>query len=315
MRFFISSDISKNKPLYYAVLFFFLFALLFWFASWIHFYSKYGFSQESLLRYFFMDPEFPERISLAQISEDLHVGAFLHSIMLITLFSLLNLSPWKQSLKSSLIIGTSLFMLFYLLSDFTIIYLGVGFVLLKLISFCLYQTAYLLVLLLGFLGIFKRDKKPRLNILNRIVLFFSIFSLFFIASNLLNFYTKMGFGPQGVGDYFLGNPKLFVKGKSFEGVFKIFYPHLLAMTIYSLIIAHLLPFAGLSKKRSLLLGLSLFVLSFFENLSSLLLLYVGSSFVYFKLLGFWLLQISLLFASFVLLRASLKKDVYPSLYL
>ncbi|MFN3598817.1 MAG: hypothetical protein ACK4VK_03655 [Aquificaceae bacterium] len=313
MRFFVSSDIKKNKPLYYSVVFFLVFALIFWIASWIHFYTKYGFSRESLAKYFFMDQDFPERISLAQISEDFHVGVFIHSVMLITLFSLLSITHWKPKLKLTLIFLTSSFMLFYLLSDFMI--LVPSLVYLKLLSFLLYQLAYLLVVLLVVFGIFYRETKPNQGLLKVAVFTFSILSLFFIVSNLLNFYTKMGFSPQGIRDYFLGNPEAFTRKKSFEGVFKVFYPHLIAMAVYSLIHAHLLPFAGLQKNRSILLGVLIFLFSFLDNLSSLMLLYMGYPIAYLKLLSFWLLQTSLLISSLILLRASLKRSPYPSLYL
>ncbi|MFN3871216.1 MAG: hypothetical protein ACK4MW_07030 [Aquificaceae bacterium] len=313
MRFFISSHIKRNKPLYYSVILFLVFALIFWIASWIHFYTKYGFSKENLVKYFFIDPEFPERVSLAQISEDFHIGIFIHGVMLITLFSLLNITHWKPKVKLALIFLTSLFMLFYLLSDFII--LSPSLVLLKLISFLLYQVAYLFLILMVFLGIFRDETKQDQGFLRLVVFVFSVLSLFFIASNFLNFYTKMGFSLQGVTDYFLGNPELFIRKKSFDGVFKVFYPHLIAMAIYSLIHAHLLPFAGLSKNKSLLFGVSIFLFSFLDNLSSLVLLYMGYPIAYLKLLSFFLLQVSLLTSSLILLRSSLKRSSYPSLYL
>ncbi len=125
----------------------------------------------------------------------------------------------------------------------------------------------------------------------------------------------MGFSPQGIRDYFLGNPNLFIKKKSFDGLFKVFYPHLIAMAIYSLIHTHLLPFAGLSKNKSLLLGIFIFLFSFLDNLSSLMLLYAGYPIAYLKLLSFWLLQACLLTSSLILLKASLKRGSYPSLYI
>ncbi|MFN4319934.1 MAG: hypothetical protein ACK4FY_05655 [Aquificaceae bacterium] len=313
MRFFVSSSIKRNKPLYYAVVLFLAFAFIFWMASWLHFYTKYGFSRESLVRYFFMDPEFPERISLSQISEDFHVGVFMHGVMLITLFSLLSITHWKSMVKLALILFTSLFMLFYLLSDFIILVPSLAP--LKLLSFLLYQLAYLLLILAVLLGILYKDTKPDQGPLKVVVFIFSILSLFFVLSNVLNFYSKMGFSPQGIRDYFLGNPNLFIKKKSFDGLFKVFYPHLIAMAIYSLIHTHLLPFAGLSKNKSLLLGIFIFLFSFLDNLSSLMLLYAGYPIAYLKLLSFWLLQACLLTSSLILLKASLKRGSYPSLYI
>lgn len=313
MRFFISSDIKKNTPLYYAILFFLAFSFLFWIASWIHFYTKYGFSHESLIRYFFMDPELPERISLAQISEDFHVGIFINSLMLITLLSLLNITGWSYPIKLVMIISTSSSMLLYLVSDFLI--LSTKLVLLKLFSFILYQAFYLLLLILDLIGIvIKREPKTsKGSIIKGIVFLLALLSFFLIFSNFLNFHAKMGFGVQGIKDYLLGNPELFIKRKSFEGVFKVFYPHILSMAIYSLIITHLLPFTSLSRKKSLILGLSIFLFSFLDNLSSLMILYLSPHFVYLKISSFWIFQVCALIASFILLRDSLRKSSYPSL--
>ncbi|MEN3027820.1 MAG: hypothetical protein ABDH29_01015 [Aquificaceae bacterium] len=125
----------------------------------------------------------------------------------------------------------------------------------------------------------------------------------------------MGFGVQGIKDYFLGNPELFIKRKSFEGFFKVFYPHLVAMAIYAFALAHLLPFEGISRSKTLLLGFSLFFLSFLDNLSGLLLLYLNPNFAYLKLFSFWSFQLLALGCSFLLLTASLRRESYPSLYL
>lgn len=316
MRFFISSDMKRNRPLYFSVLFFWLFSFLFWIASWLHFYSKYGFSKESLTRYFFMDSEFPERISLAQVSEDFHVGIFLHSTILIILFSLLNITGWKNKLKLTLIALSSILMLIYLASDFIILWIGISFVLLKLLSFLLYQLIYLLLLIFVFIGITKNNNKAQKSNLLKIVSFtFAIFSLVFLFSNLLNFYTKMGFSPKGIKDYFLGNPELFIKKKSFEGLFKVLYPHIVAVGIYSLVVAHLLPFTGMKRNKSLYLGLFIFLSSSMNHLFGLLLLYLGSPFDYLKLISFWSFQISALTATLIILTASLKGEVYPELCL
>lgn len=108
MRFFISADIKRNKALYYAVLAFLIFSLLFWIASWISFYGKYGLSYESLFKYYFMDPEFPQKISIAQISEDIHINLFLHGLMLLTLLSIFNLFGQNQNFKLFIILSSNL---------------------------------------------------------------------------------------------------------------------------------------------------------------------------------------------------------------
>ncbi len=316
MRFFISADIKRNKPLYYAVLFFLAFALLFWLASWVHFYSKYGFSQESLVKYFFMDPDFPERISIAQVSEDFHVGIFLHGMLLTTLFSLLNITVLSKKTKLMLIISTSIFALLFLLSDFLILLLGMKTVMLKLFSFSAYQLTFLITWFLTALYILRSEpNSPKTDTLKVLSLAFALFSLFFLFSNFLNFNFKMGFGIGSIRDYFLGNPNLFIKGKSFEGLFKVFYPHIIAMAVYSLALAHLLPFVGVKRRTALLVGLFLFILSFLDNLTSLLLLFFSPHFAYVKLISFWSFQLLAVGSSLVLLVGSLKGTEGARLYL
>ena len=316
MRFFISANIKKNTPLYYAVLFFLVFALLFWLVSWVHFYSKYGFSYESLVRYFFLDPEFPERVSIAQVSEDFHVGVFIHGMLLITLFSLLNITVLSKKTKLMLIASTSFFALLFLLSDFFILLLGTEMVMLKLLSFLAYQLNYLITWLLTTLYILRDEQNsPKTDTLRLMSLTFAFLSLFFLFSNFLNFHAKMGFGVEGIRNYFLGNPDLFVKGKSFKGVFKVFYPHLIAMAVYSLALAHLLPFVGVKRRTALWIGIFLFVFSFLDNLTSLLLLFLGSPLAYLKLLSFWSFQLLAVGSSLVLLVGSLKGTEGARLYL
>ncbi|MDW8096098.1 MAG: hypothetical protein RMI51_04790 [Aquificaceae bacterium] len=308
MRFFVSADVKKNKALFYGVLFFMLFSFLFWLASFLHFYSKYGFSLESVKSYFFVDPELSEKVSMAQISEDFHVGLFLHGMVLVVLLSLLNLCGWSQGLKLALTFSVSLLALVYLSSDFLVLLIGPTSAFLKLLFFLLYQIAFIFLWLLILLCLLwdKNSKTPKNGTLKLSVLVFSVFSLLFVLSNFLSFYAKMGFSVQGVKDYFLGNPELFIKRKSFEGFFKVFYPHLLAMSIYSFALAHLLPFAGIDRRKTVSFTLLLFLFSFLDNLSGLFLLYLSPHFAYLKLFSFWAFQIPALACSLILLFASLR---------
>ncbi len=314
MRFFISSDIKKNRTLYFAVLFFMVFSFLFWLSSWLHFYAKYTFSYEGLVKYFFTDPEYPERISISQLSEDLHVSLFLHSFILLVLFSLFNLVAKDSKLKSFSVVLVFSLATFYILSDLLIYFLNQpAFVWLKFASFIIYQTSFIIVWLYTLFKILNA-KPPSNSSLRLLVFLFSIFSLIFFLSNFLNFYSKMGLNPEGIRNYYLGNPQLFIKKKTFEGVFKVFYPHLLAMSIYCLTLAHLLPFAGLRQKTGFYLGILLFTFSSIDNLSSILILYTSSGMAELKLLSFICFHLIAFYCCLVLLRASVKKGEFPALY-
>lgn len=314
MRFFISADIKRNKALYYAVLAFLIFSLLFWIASWISFYGKYGLSYESLFKYYFMDPEFPQKISIAQISEDIHINLFLHGLMLLTLLSIFNLFGQNQSLKLFIIFSSNLFALFYIGTDLLIfLFEWPKLLWLKLFSFIVYQLLLLFVILYNLYCLILKDARPpKTKALRYFTFLFSVFFLLFLLSNFLNFFSKMGFGIEGIKDYYLGNPSLFIKPKTFQGVFKVFYPHLLTMALFSLILAHLLPFAGFKKKRAITLGFSVFLFSFLDNLSSLLILFIHY-FAYLKLLSFWAFQLTAILLSLYVLVFSLRKEEYPAM--
>ncbi|RMH79299.1 MAG: hypothetical protein D6674_08225 [Acidobacteria bacterium] len=312
MRFFVSSDIRKNKPLFYGVLFFLAFTLFFWLASWLHFYSKYGFSKESLFRYYFVDPQFPERISIGQLSEDIHVGLFLHAMTLMVLFSLIGIT--RVRFKKLLIILSSLSALLYIVSDL-IIYLFGG-VFLKLVSFLVYQVLFILLWSFTLWGLTTNNgQKGSTSTVKSVSFIFSLFSLLFLLSNFLNFFVKMGFGINSISNYYLGNPELLIKRKTLEGVFKVFYPHLVSMAIYVLTLSHLLPFSKVSRKKSIFFGFSMFILSSLDNFSSLLILYMGTPVAYLKLLSFLLFQLLALYASLLIMAASLRREEYPALYL
>lgn len=290
MRFFVSTKLKDNKPLYYMVLFFLALSLIFWLSSWFYFYSKYGFSYESLYRYFFQDLEYPERISLALLSEDLHIHTFLNAFYLLTLLSLFLLTPLSPILKALTISLGFVLCAFYIYSDLLILYLSPFFVFLKLFSFVGFQLLGLFVILCTLLSllIFEENRYTKASLLKLLIFFFSVLLMGFFFTNLLAFYSKMGFSIYSIKEYYLGNPEKFTKAKTFDGMFKVFFPHVIAMAVFSMAVGHFLIFAGSS--FSLPFGVGLFVFSFFDNLSGFLIRFLHPEFALFKLLSFLALQ-------------------------
>jgi hypothetical protein len=304
MRFFISARLKDNKPLYYMVIFFLFLSLIFWLSSWLYFYSKYGFSYETLYKYFFQDPEFPERISLAQLSEDLHIQTFLNAFYLLTIFALFILTSLPSSVKAFVLLLSFLSCVSYLYSDLLILYLSPTFVYLKLFSFIGFQLINLFVILYTLLALLtsREDKYTDINLLKLLMFFFSLLLMGFFFTNLLAFYSKMGFSLGSIKEYYHGNPEKFLKPKTFEGMFKVFYPHLISMAVFSVAVGHFLIFAGSS--LSIPLGIGLFLFSFLDNLSGFLIRFLHPEFALLKLLSFVALQgIILYFALLMLMRS------------
>lgn len=304
MRFFISAKLKNNKPLYYMVIFFLFLSLIFWLSSWLYFYSKYGFSYETLYKYFFQDPEFPERISLAQLSEDLHIQTFLNAFYLLTIFALFILTSLPSSVKAFVLLLSFLSCASYLYSDLLILYLSPTFAYLKLFSFIGFQLINLFVLLYTLLALLtsRENKYTDINLLKLVMFFFSLLLMGFFFINLLVFYSKMGFSLGSIKEYYLGNPEKFLKPKTFEGMFKVFYPHIISMAVFSVAVGHFLIFAGSS--LSIPLGIGLFLFSFLDNLSGFLIRFLHPYFALLKLLSFVVLQGIILYSVLLMLIRS-----------
>jgi len=300
MRFFISANIKENKPLYYAVLFFLLFLLLYWLASWVFFYTKYGFTYSSVFKYFFMDQEFPEAISLSQVSEDLHIGLFLKAFFLLVLFALFLLSSFSGRLKRSLVILSFLLGLLESLSDLLILYISPLFIYLKLLSFFGFQLSTGIVLLLTLIFLLRKgdERSPGKSQIKLVIFLFSLLLVAFVLTNFSIFFSKMGMSVESIKDYYLGNPQTFSKPKTFEGIFKVLYPHLLSMAVFSITVAHFIFFTP--AKGKVLLSVSLFFLSFLDNTLGLLIRFLHPEFALIKLLTFLSLQALLLYVSLLL---------------
>ncbi|MFN3814385.1 MAG: hypothetical protein ACK4SM_07170 [Aquificaceae bacterium] len=299
MRFLVSGNIKENKPLYYLIVLFLFFSLLYWFSSWFYFYSKYGFSFSSVFKYFFGDPSFPEKVSLSQVFQDIHIDLFMYSFFLLVAFSLFLLTSHSNTLKVSLVVLTFLSLLAFLTSDLAILFLAPWIIYLKLLSFFIFQTLVGIILLLTFLFFLSggKEKGPGSSNIKLTLFMFSIFLLLFTFFNFFLFLSKIGFGLQELKDYYLGNPNLFTRPKTFEGLFKTFYPHIISMALLSLTAAHFLP------KWRLAVGISLFLLSFFDNLLGFLIRFVSPNFAVFKLFSFLSLELFLLYICYVLLSS------------
>jgi hypothetical protein len=295
MRFLITNDVELKKNIFYIVLFFNIFSFLFITASIFQYNITYGFSYESLYKYFFTDPEFPEKVSVKQVVENVHINLFLNMFLFIIVSSIFNVFNFTLRLKMFLIIAFFISSVLYSFSDLIVYYFD-SFLYIKPLSFLTFIALAFIMLILSTFYLLKKNIKPSIKAIKFIIIFFSFFTLVFIVFNFFIFYIKLGLTPESIKDYYLGNPERYAKPKTLEGLFKVFYPHLLSMALYSFTVAHLLLFTELKKVISLTIGLILFVSSFLDNLSGLFIRFFNESFVYLKMVSFIIFELFSLFA-------------------
>ena len=295
MRFLITNDIKLKKNIFYILLFFNIFSFLFVIASIFQYNITYGFSYESLYKYFFTDPEFPEKVSLKQVVENVHINLFLNMFLFIIVSSIFNVFNFTLRLKMFLIIAFFISGVLYSFSDLIVYYFD-SFLYIKPLSFLTFIALAFIMLILSTFYLLKKNIKPSIKSIKFLIIFFSFFTLVFIVFNFFIFYVELGLTPESIKDYYLGNPKKYAKPKTLEGLFKVFYPHLLSMALYSFTVAHLLLFTELKKVISTTTGLILFVSSFLDNISGLFIRFFNESFVYLKMISFIIFELFSLFA-------------------
>ncbi|MEJ5173636.1 MAG: hypothetical protein WHT47_07970, partial [Hydrogenothermaceae bacterium] len=288
MKFLITGDLHSKKGLYWAVLAFLVLSSLFWISGFLNFYFKYGFDYNSLFKYYFTDREFPERISLQQLSEDFHINSFLYSFFYLMLSSLLAITEIRYRLKVSIVILSALLCIAYLLSDFVIFFSESLVIYSKLYTFFGFQVISGVMILMVLNHLIRGKTSGKRISLQKIIIYVSTFLLsLFLVSTALIYLSKFGLSVSGIKEYFLGNPEKFKRAKTVSGVMKSFYPHLLTMALFSFTLTHFAGFKVNRKKFIILIGILLTITFFIENLSSILILFNGN-FSYLKAISFYL---------------------------
>ncbi|NPA41896.1 MAG: hypothetical protein GXO18_06445 [Aquificae bacterium] len=286
MRFFISSNIKNNKPLYITVVFFLLSALLFWFISWLFYHYKFGLTYQKAFAYFFTDPEFPEKLPLGQLLEDIHIQLFLQITYILVLASIFLHKCIREKVKIFLIAISFTTLFADITLSFAVYYLSPLFIYPKILSFILFQlsTGAMIALSLKLYLSKEKEEPPERTILYALVFIFVSSSVLFAVLNFFLFLVKLGMTPDGVAQYYLGNPQKFIRPKTLEGMLSVISPHIIAMSIYLFTLVHFAFFTNIKRKTIL----SLLTLSFalLDNFGGLLIRYVDQSFAYIKLLSF-----------------------------
>ncbi|RUM27776.1 MAG: hypothetical protein DSY42_09425 [Aquifex sp.] len=303
MRFFLSGSIKRNKHLFYITVFLLIFEGIFWVFNWFYYNAVFGFSPSKLMEFFFGTPEYPEKIELSSLLQEVHVFFFVNFFAYFVAAAVLNLVP--TFMKGFLIVSTFVLLTLEILSNFLIYFTG-GLVFLKLLFFYMYQLSFLLMLIFTFHGLISEEEKTDFNFLRTLIIIFAVFGILFTFLNFFLFKEKIGLSPQSIKEYYLGNPDKFLRPKSFEGLVKVFHPHILSISIFYFTLSHFLLFIPLRFK--ILLMLSLVIFPIVEASSGFFIRFFWENFVYLKLFSFYISSLLTIFTSFILIKESWKRN-------
>ena len=306
MRFFISSNIKSNPPLYITVVIFLLSSVVYWVTTWIVYNAKYGLTYDRMFRYFFTDPLYPERIPLSQLLEDMHVNFFLFIMFLIVLASIFIHKCMKDSLKYTLILLSFVSGLVEFLSSLAVYYVSPAFIYLKIFSFLSFQVSTGTMILLALKLYLTREKEepPERSLLYAIVFIFTSTVSLFVVLNFFLFVTKIGLTPDQVARYYLGDPAIFMRPKSLEGILEVLTPHTVAMALYLFALIHFAFFTNLRNRVAW--SVVTLVSALVDNTSGLMIKYVGAHFAYIKLGSFLVLQLAMIYLSVAIIVSLLR---------
>lgn len=310
MRFFWTGNLKNPKPIGFALAFFILFLILFWIGNFVNFWFKFEFSVEKIGNYLFGEPDFPLKISPAQVLEEAHINLFVIGILFLCLSALLIYSQLKDRAKIYLIASTSVSGIIYIFIDLLILSLGREFSWLKIFAFSLFQLVILIALTI-IITFPKLDNRNGKKFIAYIVFIFAILNLIFVVINLFVYSEKIGLSISQTGDYYLGNPQKLIKQKSIQGAISISQLHFLPMAIYILTLAHFIYLVN--EKFNLSLTLLLFSMSLIDNISGILILYFGKVFAVVKFISFLSLEFLLFVSSLlIILKLISSKFNFPN---
>ncbi|WP_457601302.1 hypothetical protein [Hydrogenivirga sp.] len=306
MRFFISSNIKSNAPLYVTVVFFLVSSLLFWLSGWAFYHFKFGLTYGRMFAYFYTDPQFPERIPFAQLLEDIHVQFFIYVTFILVLASIFIHKCVRDRVKYVLISLSFLSATLELLSGLLVYYLSPLFIYLKIALFFLFQISTGLMLLLA-LKLYlskEREEPPERSILYSLVLVFTVSTLIFASLNFFLFLSKLGMTHVGVVEYYSGSPEKFIRPKTLSGMLSVINPHFITMGVYLFTLVHFAFFTNV--RRKVLLSVATLGFALTDNVSGLLVRYVDPSFAYLKIVSFLGLTFMMVYLSLVVTLSILR---------
>ena len=138
------------------------------------------------------------------------------------------------------------------------------------------------------------------------VIYFLLFSTLLLLSSLMLFEQKIGFSPEAVIKYYLGDEDNFIAPKSYGGTLKIILPHIFGFGLFGMVLLHFVAFTKHKNRMSSLIYSTFFV-AFCELSTPFFIIGGFESFAYVKLLSFVLLELLFVYIIWLLFVSILKK--------
>ncbi|MBM4387005.1 MAG: hypothetical protein FJ088_04650 [Deltaproteobacteria bacterium] len=305
MKFLAAGGIKGNRALYAAVWLFLIVLFIYWIGNLAYFYVKFGFSTEKIESFLFGDPEFPERISISFLLENLHSGLFLFGMLFLTLASLIFQTDYHIKAKAALAGSLFLSGTADLFADFLILLAGREASVLKTLLFLFYEASLIgsIAAIAVFLLKKEGDRTNGNGTANhngrlRGIMLFALINLLFVAVNAALFAKKIGFSITDIKRYYAGSPGDFMRPKSLEGLLETANVHFLAVSLYLLTLTHFLSMIEFRGRG--LLTAALFSSALVNISAGFLVRYASTEFAFIKLSSFLLFNALLLFSSALL---------------
>ena len=311
MKFFTTGAHKSNTPLYTAFGFFILFLILFWAGSFIYFETKYTFTAQGISEYFFGPEDFPSPVTFSQLTEEIHIGLFLTSILLLSISGFILHSRLSFSLKTILISLLFISGLIDNLSGFLIINSSRESAVLKLISFFLFQffmVVSIMVIAIDYMKGNMSQRSQTFTYYNTVIFLFGILSLAIAFVNFYLFKEKLGFSPTSIFNYYNGNEELLINPKTMAGMVEVAVPHFAAIGIFLVSLTHFITFTPFGLKNLLIWLLFLSALT--DIFSSFGVRFISDDFAILKLMSFFTFQLFLMFSAVVLIYYSVQRKVF-----
>jgi hypothetical protein len=134
----------------------------------------------------------------------------------------------------------------------------------------------------------------RNRLLQAIVVLYVLYVVLLIVTNGLLYFEKMSLSPASVVAHYLGDADEFTEARSYQGLLELSHFHLFAMGMLLMVLTHLILFIPVGGTFKAWLIIVPFLSGLLSEGAGWLVRYVSADFAILKVLGFLLLQGSLI---------------------